>query len=87
MGSFILFLLFIVVFIILFILSAGFSILRAIFNFFTGNTQSTRRNGNQFFGDEKKESHNDSKNHGEKVFSKDEGEYVDFVEFKEEDKK
>lgn len=88
MGSFLLFVILIVVFITLFILSAGISILRALFNFFSGNKQSSssQQQGRSPFHDDKDERH-DPKDGGEKFFSKDEGEYVDFVEYKDDESK
>ncbi|MBP1617834.1 MAG: hypothetical protein H6Q14_1661 [Bacteroidetes bacterium] len=86
MGGFILFLLLIIIFVVLFIFSAGLSILRGIFRIFTGykGNDDQRKGGNPFFGNDEK---NDSTktNNGEKIFRKDEGEYVDFVEYKDEE--
>jgi hypothetical protein len=89
MGGFILFLLLIIVFVVLFIFSAGLSILRGISSIFTGNKKndSQRRSGNPFFGNDENDDNHTKANNGEKIFRKDEGEYVDFVEYKDEDSK
>lgn len=88
MGGFILFFLFIVIFVILFVLSAGFSILRGILRIFTGNSGSQhaqRKPRNPNFDNQERANNSAKTNNGEKIFRKDEGEYVDFVEYKDEE--
>ncbi|OJU37824.1 MAG: hypothetical protein BGN96_03660 [Bacteroidales bacterium 45-6] len=83
MGGFILFLLAIVVFVVVFVLSTGLSILRGILKMFTGNRDYSQTRGeNPYSGNEERDAN--TKN-GEKIFQKDEGEYVDFEEYKDED--
>jgi hypothetical protein len=88
MGGFILFLIAIIIFVFLFILSAGLSIVRSILKIFTGNrgNESQTRTGNPFFGNKERSDNNAANSsNGEKIFHKDEGEYVDFVEYKDEE--
>lgn len=70
-------------------LSAGISILRSIFSIFSGGKRrSQQQNGNPFSSNQERENHTESRNAGgEKVFAKDEGEYVDFEEYKEDETK
>jgi hypothetical protein len=80
MGGFLLFLILIVFFVVVLILSAGLSILRGILSLFFG-----KRNSNSQSGQE--EDNRAKGNDNEKIFRQDEGEYVDFVEYTEEDPK
>ena len=84
MGSVLSFFLFIIIFVVLLILFLGLSLLRNILGLFSKKNQSSRHRGrNPFFGEEEEQSNSSAKNPNEKVFRKDEGEYVDFEEFKE----
>ena len=88
MGGFFIFIIAIIVFIVLFVVSVGLSLLRGIFNLFTGNSRNSQpKNGNPFYGNNNDNTSNTTKtnNNGEKIFSKEEGEYVDFEEYKQED--
>ncbi|MFT4073712.1 MAG: hypothetical protein QM654_17525 [Dysgonamonadaceae bacterium] len=87
MGGFLLFIIFIVLVFIIVVLNAGISILRGIFNIFTGKQPTGRNRSFQEDDNDEPNERSTSSESQHKIFQKDEGEYVDFVEYKEEDKK
>lgn len=87
MGSFLLFILAILLFIVLFVVSIGLSLLRGIFNFFSGNKNKSRQDEGSFYENEQNAGKAKSNGNGEKVFGKEEGEYIEFEEYKPDENK
>ncbi|MEG1585451.1 MAG: DUF4834 family protein [Bacteroidales bacterium] len=77
-------LLFILLFFILLVMIVGFGIIRTVFKLFFGSNQRTTSYRNQQKPTSSDQWHNTEKKK-EKLFSKEEGEYVDFEEIKEND--
>lgn len=81
-------LLFIILFFILLVMIVGFGIIRTVFKlFFGGNRRSTIYQNQQTHESETDWSNNKGEKKKEKLFSKEEGEYVDFEEIKDDQKK
>ena len=77
-------LLFILLFFIFLVMIVGFGIIRTIFKLFFGRNQRSTMYQNRQAQQEQKQWQNTEKKK-EKLFSKEEGEYVDFEEIKEEE--
>lgn len=81
-------LLFIILFFILLVMIVGFGIIRTVFKlFFGGNRQQTVYKNQQARERETEWNNNKGEKKKEKLFSKEEGEYVDFEEIKDDTKK
>ena len=78
--------LFIILFFIIIVLTIGFGLLKGIYKLFFGSSGKNRYSDNQSQREQNDTWHNQEKKK-EKIFSKEDGEYIDFEEIIDDDKK